>query len=60
MNREKELGLRSLSILYLAGMIRTPLNVQTHLRLCHNSPADCLLCQMTQLQLERVVEHELQ
>lgn len=51
---EKTLALASLRVLYLAGMIRMPYFVQTHLRLCDNDPAKCLLCQMTQLQVERV------
>jgi hypothetical protein len=48
----KQRALASLRVLYLTGIIRMPLVVQRHLRLCGNSPAKCLLCQMTQLQIE--------
>ena len=51
-SEEKRLALASLRVLYLAGMLRVPANIQTHLRFCHNNPADCLICKMTQLQIE--------
>jgi hypothetical protein len=49
---EKALALASLRVLYYAGILKMPLAVQTHMRLCHNDPAECLLCKMTQLQIE--------
>jgi hypothetical protein len=52
MTPEKALALASIRVLYLSGMLKMPLAVQTHLRLCHNDPSDCLLCKMTQLQIE--------
>lgn len=52
MNTEKALALASLRVLYFAGFLKMPLNVQAHLRLCHNDPTRCLLCSMTQRQLE--------
>jgi len=42
----------ALAVLYWLGMARMPRSVQAHLRLCHNKPADCLICKMTQLQIE--------
>ena len=50
--RDKEIGLASLRILYLAGMITMPPAVQYHLRLCENNPTKCLLCQMTQFKIQ--------
>jgi hypothetical protein len=54
MSKDKALGLASLRVLHLSGIIRMPFTVQTHLRLCDNDPRACLLCQMTQLQIERL------
>ena len=49
---DKVLALASIRVLYLAGMLKMPLSVQAHLRLCNNDLSECLLCNMTQRQLE--------
>jgi hypothetical protein len=38
---------------YLAGMRKLPANVRAHLTFCEASPADCILCLMVRIRIEK-------